>query len=114
MQRGRIGDAHSTVAVAGVDRGLRGIDGAAGVDLVQPRRAHGNGHHAFPVGTGRICDCKQFAVRVPCGDLVGAGRLLEELDHDVIALVADTAAQRVHEAVLCKIRGYGGDAGERA
>ena len=107
-----VGDAHRAVGVAGIDHIHAGVDRIAAVDVRKAGCRHGDRHHVLPVGPGIICDRELSAVFVPGADMVGAIGVLEELDQDIVLLIADALGQGIHKGVLTQVACLRGDAGE--
>ena len=104
-----IGDADGAVGVAGVDHGSAGVDALVGVDLLQAGSGHLDGHNRL-ICVGGAVGSGEHAVRlIPGVQQIGAGCIGEELNDDILLVVAQACAQGIDEGVLGQVGALGGD-----
>ena len=81
------------------------------VVLAQTGFGHADGHRVLRV----IINQGELAgILRPCGDLIGAGGIAEELDNHVVLVVANTLAQSIHIGILTQAGSLGGNRGQGA
>ena len=107
-----VGDANGTIGIATVEAGAV-IDCGGIVDLVQAGGGHSDGHCGCIVSGGAVGD-GELAIRFcPGCNQIGAGRILEPLQFDIVLVVFNAFGERIDEGVGGQCGRIGSDAGQR-
>ena len=110
---GLVSDTDGAVGVTGVYHGGTGVNALVGVDLVQTLSGHFNGHNGLILGGAGIGHIEVALGLIPAIQQIGAGGVGEELNENIVLVIAQTGRQRINKRQLAEVGTFAGNGGER-
>ena len=110
---GLVSDTDGAVGVTGVYHGGTGVNALVGVDLVQTLSGHFNGHNGLILGGAGIGHIEVALGLIPAIQQIGAGGVGEELNENIVFVIAQTGRQRINKRQLAEVGTLAGNGRER-